>query len=82
MNPNDSLYSGEVYKLPEYKALCERLGIPWELATTGITIKLGAHDELVEVTQTFRVIDTKKKTETTNLHNKEWVTHKPCPHQS
>lgn len=83
IHPENQLCSHELYKMPEFKALCDRLGIPWEFATTGITIKIGDY-ELVEVTHTYRVEDKHKPKsdviETTNLHNQEYKTHKPCQH--
>lgn len=81
MNPNESLSSFEVYQMPEYKALCDRLGIPWSLATQGIVIRLGAPNDLVEVNHTYNVRDnTKTSIDTTNLHNQEYKTYKPCQH--
>lgn len=41
----------EVYKSPEFKALCERFGIRWELPTKSITLTLTEFS--FEVTQTY-----------------------------
>lgn len=39
----------EVYHWPEFKALCERLGVPWKIASTKMTIKLEFGSEEVPV---------------------------------
>lgn len=58
--------------MPEFVALCERLGIPRNLRTTGIIIQIGPDaDDLVKITQTFQAVDT------TFLGNKEFRTYEP-----
>jgi hypothetical protein len=55
MNP---LSSFDVYQMPEFKALCDRLGIAWNFLTLGLTIELGPDpDDLVRITQSYRVTD-------------------------
>ena len=53
--------SFEFWQWPEFKALCERLGIPRNLKTTGLTITIGPEpDSLVKVTQSYDGTDAAK----------------------
>lgn len=85
------LNSYDLYHMPEFKALCERLGIAWDFRTLGLTIELGPDlDDLVKVTQSYRVADKCPKgipddpdiIDTTTQQNQEWRTKRPCQHQN
>lgn len=43
----------DVYHWPEFRALAERLGLAWDLATHGVRITLSA-DETVLIEQSYR----------------------------
>src|SRR4051812_15287190 len=46
----------EFYALPEFRALCQRVGILWDLNTVAMTITI-AEGGLVTVNQTYRAVD-------------------------
>lgn len=58
------IHSEEAYGWPETKAFFERLGIPWELRTLGLTIEFPSLDEAVGsyvlVSQKFQAVDMNK----------------------
>lgn len=47
------VYCHEVYKWPEFRALCERLGVPWELATKSISIEMSDSEAEVLITHKY-----------------------------
>lgn len=69
----DRITGLEVYQWPEFIALCDKLGIDWNLSTKELTIKLTVDDVLI--TQSF--VPQKPFLDTTTLHNKEWMTKEP-----
>ena len=74
------LYGRDVWLSPEFKAFCERFGIPHDLRTLDMTIRI-TMEEMV-VTQTYRgaEADPNKPVNTSNLHNKQWETKVPSPY--
>lgn len=50
-------FTHEVFRWPEFQAFARRLGIPIDLRTTSITIRMGNYDELVEVDVRFQAVD-------------------------
>lgn len=83
--------SWDLYNLPEFKALCDKIGIPHDLLTLGLTIEIGPDpDDLVKITQSYRLSDKNLNLEvnesniidTTTQQNKEWRTKQPCQHQN
>lgn len=75
-------FSGhDVYHWPEFRALCERLGIAWELRTTHLVIEVPC-DGLVTVRHEYRAGERDGQPEivdTTTLHNKTFRTGVPMP---
>lgn len=68
----------EVYSSPEFRALCDRFGIAFDLRTVDITLKLT--EDHFTVTQTYRASKAMGDAiDTTNLHNKEFRTKEPRP---
>lgn len=71
----------DLYKLPEFKALCERIGIAWGLPTNGLVIEIPEDlDALVKITQTYQARSNSKAdapVETTDYHNERFRTFKP-----
>jgi hypothetical protein len=49
------LTSLEVYRWPEFKALCLRLGVRWEARTTRLVIDLPGPDAPIRVTHEYLV---------------------------
>lgn len=85
--PVIQLTSWELYHLPEFKALCEKIGIPWDFLTLGLKIEIGPDpDMLVLITQSYRleskVADKPTYVDTTTQHNTEYRAKQPCQHQS
>ena len=72
----------EVYRSPEFQALCERFGIAWGLPTKSLTITL-TEDEMVVVQTYPGTAEPEKKAnkpiDTTTLQNETWRTAMPRP---
>lgn len=73
----------EVFRWPEFKALCERLGVEYALPSSSITIRV-AIGECPVVTQEYLGKDLNdpapnRAVNTTNLHNEVYETHSNCP---
>lgn len=50
----------EVYRWPEFQALCDRLCIPLELRTVGLIIDLHDQDKPVSIVHTYHGMDKDK----------------------
>jgi hypothetical protein len=48
----------EMYGWPEFEAFCRRLGVGYELMTTGLVIEIPWEGELVTITHIYRGVDT------------------------
>lgn len=55
------VWSHEVFKWPEFIALADRLGIPYELRTVGLQITLPTPDHPVIVTHGYQAVDRRKE---------------------
>lgn len=66
--------SFELYSKPEFKSLCEVLGIPWNLDTTYLNIEMDVN-AFVKVIHRYTAQNAKY--ETTTLQNKEFKTFEP-----
>ncbi len=47
------LFTEALWKLPEFEALCKKIGIPYDLRTMSLTIE-AVFGDVVKVTQTFQ----------------------------
>ena len=84
MHPTPQAYlrkmvsSHEFYRWPEFQALAERLGIPLDLRTLGLSILIGPDaNDPVRVEQFYQAVDYRKEIDTTSLVNERWVTKEP-----
>ena len=82
--PNGTPVDGyEVFRWPEFKALCERLGVEYSLPSSSITIRVAIGEPPI-ITQDYHGKDFNEPTperiiNTTNLHNETYETHSPRP---
>ncbi len=51
--PAPPVFSIDAYKWPEFKALCKRLGIPWDFRTEDLTIHF-PFDGIVVITHKYQ----------------------------
>lgn len=72
----------ELFRLPEFIALCERLGIDWKLPTRHLTIEVPVYPEdAVKITQTYltgghEAYEKSRSIDTTSSNNTRFVTRK------
>ncbi len=78
----DAVMAHELWPSPEFKAFCERFGIPWGgLRTTGLVVTIPL-EGLVTVQHTYQAsqvrADTPDTVDTTTTHNKVYRTSQPA----
>ncbi len=76
----------ELYRTPEFAALCKRLGVAWYLPTLKLTIEVGLPDELVRITHEYQArpgyreqMEKNSMSETTTAFNEAWRTFMHAP---
>lgn len=74
----DTVQGFDVYNSDEFKALCKRFNIAFDLRTVEITIRLSVYGAMV-VTQSYQTEHTviPNKVDTTDMHNVHFVTAEP-----
>ncbi len=76
---NTKITGFDIWRLPEFKALCDRIGIDHSLPIIGLVIDIPSPDELVKVTYVTYLEGKKPDAiDNTNLNNVQYRTHQSC----